>query len=737
MGLATVVAAYRVNGQEWSYVPMEHGGSGGQSQMYAGVLPSFQSGDQVDYSVNAVAFDLSLDCSETNTFFVDSTVLHVSADGTSQWPYDDWSRAFTNLQEALDSARDGQTVLVTNGVYSGTEFQVVEEITLASVNGPEVTILDGEDTRRCALVTGDAVIQGFTFQNGYSAESGGAVNMSDGMLSNCVIRFSVSDLYGGGIFLGDGRLVQTRIHGNTAQYGGGLFQVKGLASQLTVSNNAAAFGGGVYQMQGTLSRSWLHNNYADVFGGGYEIQAGTAVHSMVTYNLSRSDGGGIELRGGTIRNCTLAKNHAGGYGGGIDIDAEHPLLLNNIIYHNTAQAGGPNWYKWQDAGLLYCCTSPDPGDEGSFDADPLLADSSALDCHLQSAAGRRVAPGSWVSDAASSPCVDAGYPGSDYSLEPEPNGGRINLGAYGGTEEASKTPGIAVDPAEAQLGEGEAEGLEMAVEASVAWAAESGVTWLSITGGTPGNGNGTVVYRTEANAMAMSRTGTMVVAGGGVSATCTVVQAGAVPALEILPASTNVPGGASGGHGIEVEANLSWTASASPAWLTVTGGATGTGSGTVVVAAGENPSTVTRTGAVVVAGGGLAATCKVVQGGSPALAVTPASRSVGSSAGTVTFAVRNRGGDPMVYSATEAESWLGIVTGAVGTNSGTVTVSVGANMGPAARTGTVMVTAAGSGGSPVSVTVIQSAGDAYESDNTRSTAKVIGQGQTQQRTVRS
>jgi hypothetical protein len=28
---------------------------------------------------------------------------------------------------------------------------------------------------------------------------------------------------------------------------------------------------------------------------------------------------------------------------------------------------------------------------------------------------------------------------SDYSNEPEPNGGRINMGAYGGTEEAAKT----------------------------------------------------------------------------------------------------------------------------------------------------------------------------------------------------------------------------------------------------------------------------------------------------------
>jgi len=36
-----------------------------------------------------------------------------------------------------------------------------------------------------------------------------------------------------------------------------------------------------------------------------------------------------------------------------------------------------------------------------------------------------------------SPCIDAGDPASDYSNEPAPNGGRINLGAYGNTSEAT------------------------------------------------------------------------------------------------------------------------------------------------------------------------------------------------------------------------------------------------------------------------------------------------------------
>lgn len=47
--------------------------------------------------------------------------------------------------------------------------------------------------------------------------------------------------------------------------------------------------------------------------------------------------------------------------------------------------------------------------------------------------------GAWGYDDIVSKCVDAGDPAADYSLEPEPNGGRANLGVYGNTVQASKT----------------------------------------------------------------------------------------------------------------------------------------------------------------------------------------------------------------------------------------------------------------------------------------------------------
>jgi len=45
-------------------------------------------------------------------------------------------------------------------------------------------------------------------------------------------------------------------------------------------------------------------------------------------------------------------------------------------------------------------------------------------------------------DDVTSPCIDAGYPNSPVGPEPMPNRSRINIGAYGSTPEASKSPSL-------------------------------------------------------------------------------------------------------------------------------------------------------------------------------------------------------------------------------------------------------------------------------------------------------
>jgi len=81
--------------------------------------------------------------------------------------------------------------------------------------------------------------------------------------------------------------------------------------------------------------------------------------------------------------------------------------------------------------------SPISGTE-NLAVDPLFADAAQGDYHLKSQYGRWN-DSAWVYDTETSPCVDAGDPALAYIREPEPNGGRINMGIYGGTTCASKS----------------------------------------------------------------------------------------------------------------------------------------------------------------------------------------------------------------------------------------------------------------------------------------------------------
>jgi hypothetical protein len=73
-------------------------------------------------------------------------------------------------------------------------------------------------------------------------------------------------------------------------------------------------------------------------------------------------------------------------------------------------------------------------------ADPLFANAAGGDYHLKSEAGR-YNPGTGLPDLVDgehSPAIDLGDPAADVTgIEPDPNGGRLNAGLYGGTAQAS------------------------------------------------------------------------------------------------------------------------------------------------------------------------------------------------------------------------------------------------------------------------------------------------------------
>jgi Tol biopolymer transport system component len=127
----------------------------------------------------------------------------------------------------------------------------------------------------------------------------------------------------------------------------------------------------------------------------------------------------------TIKNLTIVDNK---YGIAAFVGSE-PDISNCIFWRNTDS-------DLQECTARYSRTS-NPG-EGNIDADPCFVDVNNADYHLLSQRGRYwPAHDVWVLDKVTSPCVDGGDPYDNPSGEPMPNGGRIDIGAFGGTPFAS------------------------------------------------------------------------------------------------------------------------------------------------------------------------------------------------------------------------------------------------------------------------------------------------------------
>ena len=213
-----------------------------------------------------------------------------------------------------------------------------------------------------------------------------------------------------------------------------------------------------------------------------------------------------------------------------------------------------------------------------------------------------------------------------------------------------------------------------------AWTASTGDSWLSITQGTSGNGNGAVAFSAAANTGSV-RTGSLTIAGQ----TFAVTQPGSC-ATSINPSSQSLPATAGSGSAVAVSASggCAWTATTSTPWITITGGASGTGNGSVTFTVAANPGSG-RTGTISIG----TQTHTVTQAGSCTTTIAPPSQSVPAAGGNAT-SITVTAAAGCNWTATPSQNWLTITSGASGTGNGTVGVSVAANTGPA-RSATVTI----------------------------------------------
>jgi predicted outer membrane repeat protein len=226
------------------------------------------------------------------------------------------------------------------------------------------------------------------------------------------------------------------------------------------ANRAASNGGAVYNLgeyaEPTLEDcTFIHNSASGGGGGAIRniMSAGvTLTNCLLAENSATTYGGAIRCSIGstaTLTNCTLSGNVAGNGNAlacSLDdsrVQASCTVQIVNCILWD----GGGEMYNKDGSTITVTYSDveggagngPWPG-EGNIDADPYFTGPAAGDYHLMSQAGRwDPTSQSWLRDKRTSPCIDAGDASIPVGSEPSPNGGIVNLGAYGGTAEASKS----------------------------------------------------------------------------------------------------------------------------------------------------------------------------------------------------------------------------------------------------------------------------------------------------------
>jgi serine protease AprX len=358
------------------------------------------------------------------------------------------------IQEAIDAAEDGDTVIIEPGYYTGNGNRDLDfkgkAITVRSVdpNDPDVvasTIIvcqgsESEPHRGFYFHNNeeaDSVLAGFTITQGYQSRGGGIYcEHASPTISNCVLVDNSAE-YGGGMHnsYSNTNVVNCTFIGNSAVNWGGGMTNRDCTRSLTVTNciftdNSASCGGGMRNY--TSSTTVINCTFSDNWARGWE-------------------GGGMSNRDGgnpTVINCTFCGNSSTLRGGGIYSDENSSATVSNCILWENSNEGGTDESAQIDSDgpvplISYSCVQGwmgDLGGIGNTGANPLFADAENGDYHLKSQAGRwDVYKGRWTKDDVTSPCIDAGDPMSPIGPEPFPNGGIINMGAYGGTVEASKS----------------------------------------------------------------------------------------------------------------------------------------------------------------------------------------------------------------------------------------------------------------------------------------------------------
>ena len=296
---------------------------------------------------------------------------------------------------------------------------------------------------RCSLIRN---VAGDDSYGSAACGAGMAGEDSDLFLAECLFDHNWTDGRGGGI----------------ASYGTSRTNLR----DCVFGDNVGRDGGGglwaVGEAGGDVDGCVFSRNLCLWQGGAMCLGGGETwrISHCLAYGNQAEWAGAVYISAGDVEvvNCTIADNCAWDQWGGVMYDSGNVRFLQCIFWGNICDHDDVEWAQIGRGGRFdYCCvqgwTGQFPG-RGTIDADPLFADAGQWvfrgwngeyivqhgDFHLKSQAGRwDPLAKAWVKDDVTSPCIDTGDPARAIMSEPFPNGGIINMGAYGGTAEASKS----------------------------------------------------------------------------------------------------------------------------------------------------------------------------------------------------------------------------------------------------------------------------------------------------------
>jgi predicted outer membrane repeat protein len=336
------------------------------------------------------------------------------------------------IQGGVDVSVDGDTVLIADGTYKGLGNREIDlggkSIVVWSENGPESTIIDGEqDGRIFDIISGEGpgtLVEGLTIYNGYAYRSyGGGIRCKDSSptVVNCIIKNNVAWKSGGGIYCGNCSLtVSDCLILNNSGSGVACSRSSMDLNDCVIRGNSSGWGGGIssYQSQLRITDCIISNNsagyadeYAEAYGGGIDCDSVSLANCIISENsvwagiwYGFAFGGGISCHSADITNCTFFGNEAWGGlwygedGGGIYCREE--VNINNCILWDDR----PNelcGYETVDIRVTYSDIEGAWDGIGNIDSDPLFRDPENDDYHLMA---------TYCGDSLDSPCIDAGDP---------------------------------------------------------------------------------------------------------------------------------------------------------------------------------------------------------------------------------------------------------------------------------------------------------------------------------------